>query len=259
MRSSSAAPISISTASYLRPSGVVGFLESTDQEKRSKLIDDLLASPQYGRNFGLIWFNRIAPRSARANSLVDEVLQTWLAEQFQQNRGWDRIVSDILLSTGERDENPGTVFYLAALGATRDGQPQPDRVAAAVTRLFLGIRLECCQCHNHPFTDLKQTEFWGMAAFFTNVRMELVTREAKRPTPSAAIREGVTVPNLSKKNRLLPVSKTAEIEIPETGGKIARAKFLGGPEFASPAEPQFRPRSPPGSSLPKIPCSPAPP
>lgn len=70
---------------------VVRFLASTDHEKRIKLIDDLLASPQYGRNFGLIWFNRIAPRSARANGFVDEV---WLAEQFNQNRGWDSVVAE---------------------------------------------------------------------------------------------------------------------------------------------------------------------
>lgn len=220
---------------------VVAFLNNTDPQKRAKLIDELLASPQYGRNFGMIWFNRIAPRSARANSLVDQVLQTWLAEQFNQGRGWNNIVSDILMSTGERDENPGTVFYLACQGNNRDGQPQPERVAASVSRLFLGLRLECCQCHNHPFNDLKQTDFWGLAAFFTNVRTELVTRDNKRPTQSAAIREGVEVPNLVKKGSFLPVSLTAQIEIPETGGKIARAKFLGGAEFATPAEPRFRP------------------
>src|SRR5262249_32866282 len=126
------------------PDRVVAFLKSKEPDKRGHLIDELLASPEYGRHFGLVWYNRMVPRVARNRGLVNESLLHWLADNFNRNQGWDRIVSDLLLSKGDRDKNPGTVFYLAALGDDRNNpQPEPNKVAASVSRLFLGLRLEC--------------------------------------------------------------------------------------------------------------------
>jgi hypothetical protein len=221
---------------------VVEFLDNRAADKRAAMIDELLASPEYGRHFGLVWFNRMVPRSSRALGLVDESLQPWLAERFNANRGWDKIVSDILISEGERDQNPATIFYLASVNDARNQRPEPDRVAAAVTRLFLGLRLECCQCHNHPFNELKQTDFWSMAAFFVNLRTETVEGTGKGPNIVPVLREGVAVTSVKGKlNSWLPISASATIEIPESNGKMVQARFLGGPQLAPQDTPRFRP------------------
>lgn len=223
------------------PERVVAFLNNKDAVKRSKLIDELLASSDYGRHFSLMWYNRMIPQTALARRIVSPALRDWLAEGFNKNRGWNQIVSDILLAQGEREQNPATSFYLVYLGDGENPRPEPEKVTAAVTRLFLGVRLECCQCHNHPFTTLKQTEFWGMAAFFMNIRAENVGRGASPKGPGPDLKEGVTV-GISKPNRpLAPISLTGAIDIPESQGKTAQAKFLGGELFDPQGKPIFRP------------------
>lgn len=218
---------------------VVAFLDNKDADKRAKLIDELLASSQYGRHMGLVWYNRMLPATPTARRIVSPAFQPWLADRFNQNRGWDRIVSDIILSEGGRDKEPATSFYLVALNDDPSPQPDPGKLAAAASRLFLGLRLECCQCHDHPFTNLKQTEFWGLAAFFTNVRVDnLVLAPKGAPT----IQEGVAVAAIKRGPKgPRPISATATIEIPESKGKTVNARFLGGPDLSVPDKPQFRP------------------
>lgn len=221
---------------------VVAFLNDRDPDKRAKLIDELLEAPAYGRHFGMTWFNRMVPRAARARGFGDETVQTWLAEQFNANRGWDAIVVDVLTSEGAADVNPATAFFLATLNDDRDPQPSPDKAAAAVARLFLGLRLECCQCHNHPFNDLKQTDFWSTAAFFINLRAEQVPGTiGKRPLSVLALREGVMPTGVKYAKKVKPISTSAVIEIPESGGKTVGAKYLLGAELAPSEDPRYRP------------------
>src|SRR5437660_1314123 len=79
------------------------------------------------------------------------------------NKPWDKMVREIVTAQGGVDK-PGPAVYFLANG------PSVDKITDNVTKLFLGVQLQCAQCHNHPFTDWKQTEYWGMAAFFMKVR-----------------------------------------------------------------------------------------
>src|SRR5262249_52511964 len=81
-------------------------------------------------------------------------------------------------------------------------------------------------------------DFWGLAAFFTNVRMEAFTREGKAQLMQA-VHEGVAVPN--RKNLIPPITNVAEIEIPESNGKITAARFLDGKAYVPSSGPAFRP------------------
>ncbi len=222
---------------------VVAFLENREPDKRAALVDELLGRTEYGRNFGMIWFNRMVPRAARATGMVNDTLQSWLAEGFNQNRGWDAIVRDILLSEGPLSENPATNFFLAAAAGARDLRPAPDKVAAAVTRLFLGLRLECCQCHNHPFNELKQTDFWETAAFFVNVRAGVDLHPDRRPPQDPVLREGVLVAGVKsvKPRDIVPISTASVIEIPESNGKKVQARFLHGEVLEPQSGPLYRP------------------
>lgn len=223
---------------------VLRFLNSNDAAKHAKLIDELLSRPGYGQHFARNWHNRIVPRTILARRMVSPEFLSWMANRFNENHSWGRIVSEILLAEGDSEANPAANFYLANLSDDMSHQPDPSKLTAAVSRLFLGVRLECCQCHDHQFTDLKQTDFWGMAAFFTNVRVENLDRGGggKRGT-APSIREGVDVKGVKAKPKDSPppIRNSATIEIPESRGKVVKAKFLGGDELAATGKPQFRP------------------
>jgi hypothetical protein len=141
---------------------VVGFLNSQDPDKRARLIDELLASREYGRHMGDIWQDLLmSQRDLLTKALELQPLTDWFAEGFNNNVPWDQQVSELLTGTGTQDENGVITFYL--------GHRSPDRLTDTVCRAFLGIQLQCAQCHDHPYTAWKRDEYWGMAAFFAKV------------------------------------------------------------------------------------------
>jgi hypothetical protein len=91
---------------------------------------------------------------------------TWLGDQFAQNRPYDQLVRDLVTSEGLWTDRPATNFVSVTVQPDNKNQPDPVRLAGRVTRAFLGLRLDCAQCHNHPFAEWKQTDFQGLAAFF---------------------------------------------------------------------------------------------
>jgi hypothetical protein len=203
----------------------LAFLNDNDPDKRRKLIDEFLADSAYGRHFGTIWYHRIVHRDDDNRYAISENLIDWLAKSFNDNRGWDRIVADILTAEGERDLHPQTVFWLAHT-SNKGKELDIPRATAAASRLFLGVRLECCQCHNHPFTTLKQTDFWGMAAFFTTTHVQ---HGGKKDTATPVIHDSGTVGKRSRKAVDLPVAPNpGSIVIPDTKNQVVRATVLGG-------------------------------
>ncbi len=141
------------------------FLKDRDSAKRSKMIDKLLEDPAYVSNFTNVWTNlligRRTPRRVSRNGM-----QKFLREAFAKNRPWDEIVQDLVTAEGHFEEN-GAVNYLLAQMQNNDEAVQ---VTAATTRLFLGIQVQCTQCHNHPFNDWKQNQFWEYNSFFRQMR-----------------------------------------------------------------------------------------
>jgi hypothetical protein len=219
----------------------IHFLDSKDPEKRRKLIDELLESPAYGEHMATVWRNRLVPR----NVIVGEKQRgdsftPWLAGQFNDNRGWNAIVSDLLTAEGTPTDNPATTFLLAN---GDNNQPQPNRAAGAAAALFWGVNLRCAECHNHPFARWKQTDFWGTAAFFGKVRYG----GAKMGPMSLTESLTVAAPTGKEKGQpALPTVRGAAIVIPPGSGKAAgqvvKARFLGGDEPTLEENEPFRPR-----------------
>ena len=206
------------------------FLDGKDPEKRSKLIDELLASPLYGRHFGTLWHNRIVPLSPENTRNFDKPLFLWLANGFNDDRPWSKTVSELLLAEGEREKNPALGFYLSPANSV-ENFVQADRVAGSVAQLFLGANLRCAQCHNHPFAKWKQTEFWGVAAFFGRVGYPRETKEFLL-TESRKIR--------NKDNQPVETARD-DASIPLPGkNKFVKARFLGGDEPALAPDASFR-------------------
>jgi hypothetical protein len=130
-------------------------------------IDHVLQDQRFADNF--------AERFARAFAGTEDGpfiffrrrrFVTWLAEQFASNRPYDQLVRDLIASDGLWTDHPATNFVSVTVQPDNANQPDPVRLAGRVTRAFLGLRLDCAQCHNHPYADWKQSDFQGLSAFF---------------------------------------------------------------------------------------------
>ncbi len=132
------------------------FLDYPRAEKRGGKIAELLRTKRSAEHFARQWARTLAPQGdARAG------LEAWLAEQFEKRAPFDQTVRAVLTATGDTAKGP-SAFYAAVGGA-------PDKAAEAVARGFLGVRLGCAQCHDHPMSDWKQDHFWGLAAYFGGI------------------------------------------------------------------------------------------
>jgi uncharacterized protein DUF1549/uncharacterized protein DUF1553 len=100
-------------------------------------------------------------------------LIAWLSDQLAGNRPYDELVRELLSSDGLWTDRPATNFVSVTSQPDNMNQPDPVRLAGRVTRAFLGLRLDCAQCHNHPFTDWKQSDFQALSAFFGQTHLGL--------------------------------------------------------------------------------------
>ena len=141
---------------------VRAFLTDTRPDKRLRLTDRLLDSPGHVSHSAATW-RRILLASSSAQQLeYIPSLENWLHIKLTANAPYDEIVRDLILAEGQIQETGPSLFY-AAVGN------RPEEMAATSARVFLGVQLECAQCHNHPFDDWRQKDFWGYAAFFARV------------------------------------------------------------------------------------------
>jgi len=128
-------------------------------EKRAVLVDRLLASPRHARRMQYVFDEMIMERRTGAN-VTDAEWRNWLRKSIRENRRWDSIVADILAADGaEEAKRPAAKFYL-------DRNFDVDQVTRDVGRIFLGVDLECAQCHDHPNIDgYLQRHYYGISAF----------------------------------------------------------------------------------------------
>jgi hypothetical protein len=160
------------------PKEVSQFLKDPADVRRAWLIDRLLKSEEYAKNFANIWTVLLMTRSGAtdpARSVYHEQLHDWLEKRFAENMSWKEIVIQLLTATGKTSKENGAVNYiLAHLGepvpaGNQEGHFNMVPVTSRTTRLFLGIQTQCTQCHDHPFNPGKQLDFWGINAFFRQV------------------------------------------------------------------------------------------
>jgi len=151
------------------------FLDSKDPNKRAKLVDELLANPRFGTSLAEMWTELMLPRDSNNRRTSPVGLQEWLTKRFNENQPWDKIVYDLVTSSGDMAEN-GAVTYFVANNTM-------EKMTGSVTKLFMGVQLQCAQCHNHPFTNYKQDDFWSTAAFFSRVKAADQKKAAKAGTP----------------------------------------------------------------------------
>ncbi|MSR56192.1 MAG: DUF1549 domain-containing protein [Planctomycetaceae bacterium] len=147
------------------------FFADADPAKRERLVDRLLATPEYARHMQRTFDVLLMRRLPQKNVPLAE-WEKFLRESFAQNKPWDQIVREILTADGSDPAQRGPArFYL-----DRDGDV--NQITRDIGKLFLGVNLECAQCHNHPnIDDYLQSHFYGISAFF--VRSFVMTDKEK--------------------------------------------------------------------------------
>jgi Protein of unknown function (DUF1549)/Protein of unknown function (DUF1553) len=141
------------------------FHRDKNPAKRAALVDKLLDSPGYVRNWTTLWTNLTVGRK-QVRFVNRTAMERFFREAFAQNRPWNEIVYDLVAAEGRSNEN-GAVNYLLAQMVNNDEAVQ---ATAKTTRLFMGVQVQCTQCHNHPFNEWKQDQFWQINSFLRQTR-----------------------------------------------------------------------------------------
>lgn len=142
------------------------FIEHPSPNKRAELVDRLLEGPGYVRHFANVWRAAYLPELTTTTNpgITPELFDAWIRDHLMRNSPYDEMVRELILTPGPTEtgvRRGSLLFYQVKEG-------KPENIAAGITRSILGVRLECAQCHDHPFAKWKQEEFWSLAAFFAD-------------------------------------------------------------------------------------------
>lgn len=138
------------------------FLASDDPTKRDTAIDTLLDSPDYADFFANKWTALLKnQREGNADITANFAFHSWVRDSLLANKSYDEMVRQLLAATGTIVANPPVAWYKRV----KDPKQQLEDVA----QLFLGVRMQCAQCHHHPFERWSQNDYYSLAAFFSQV------------------------------------------------------------------------------------------
>ncbi|MEM6331285.1 MAG: DUF1549 domain-containing protein, partial [Planctomycetota bacterium] len=213
------------------PEHVTAFLLDQRPDKRRRLVDRLLAMPQYGQNWARYWRDVVLARRLEDRAvLVGNPMVVELTEQLNAGAGWDEIAAGFVTATGDVTDSGATAIFMA-----QDGQT--EETAAEVSRIFLGIQIQCAQCHNHPWDRWQREDFHELAAFFPRVGVRPVVTPTRRsyavvvndrPEPRRQRRPSVNANRRGQAEHYMP-----DLERPEDPGtRTAPRFFLTGAELS---------------------------
>jgi Protein of unknown function (DUF1549)/Protein of unknown function (DUF1553) len=166
------------------PADVTEFVADKDPNKRAKLIDKLLAGDEYAQHWARYWRDVIGARATnqQARTLV-RPFETWMTDRIKENKSWGEITRALLTASGKieftDDGSHGDLYFLLS----KNGAAGPEDRAAETSRIFLGIQIQCAQCHDHPNDVWKRQQFHELTAYFARERERPVretTTDAKQ-------------------------------------------------------------------------------
>ena len=148
---------------------VKAFMANSAPDKREALIESLLSSPGYADYFANKWAALLRNKRLEKGTPASFAFHSWLRDGLQANRPYDQLVRELLAATGEAVKNPPVAWF--------NQVKTPEQQLEDVSQLFLGVRMNCAQCHHHPFERWSQQDYYGLSAFFTQI--------GRRPTAIA--------------------------------------------------------------------------
>ncbi len=143
-------------------SETAAFLADSDPDKRSKVVDSLLERPEFAEFWALKWGDLLRIRNAKVSNAGVHKFHRWLVAAFRDNMPYDQFARELLTSTGSTFVNPAANYFRTAA--------ETNDCTETTSQLFLGIRIQCAKCHNHPFERWSQDNYYGIGAFFNRVQ-----------------------------------------------------------------------------------------
>jgi hypothetical protein len=148
------------TGTLPTPAQVKAFLADKSADKRDRLVDRLLETPEYSYYFANKWADvlRVKRRNQPDRARGTFAFHGWIQASIAQDKPYNQFAREILAATGSESDNPPTVWYKELA--------QPENFVDDTAQVFLGLRMACAQCHHHPYEKWSQDDYWGLAAFF---------------------------------------------------------------------------------------------
>ena len=161
------------------PDAIRRFVADRAADKRARVIDALLQSDAYAVNWGRYWRDTVTYHTpASGNYLRWKAFDAWWTTQVRRNRPWNEVVTSLVTASGVNDET-APVNYLTAMYGN------PSEIAATTSRVFLGVQIQCAECHDAKFEPWKREQFHELAAFFGRARLVQHKDVEGRGTPYA--------------------------------------------------------------------------
>jgi hypothetical protein len=222
---------------------VTAFLADASPDKRAAAVGRLLSDPAYGRHFSQRFCTVTTEIGTSTLNQSRDLFNDWLAECLNLNRGWDRIVAELVASDGRGYERPAALFTIAY---RMNEQPDPALLLGAAGDHFLGLQIQCVQCHDHPYHEWRHDEFWQMAALFGRVRLKGNVQQ-NRELDYVLTDDDVDPKELVRMNGITYPAQMADGKIgvpdPVNAGKDLRtvsAQFLDGSRPTLPTKGNYR-------------------
>ncbi len=145
------------------PAAVLAFIADTtpSHQKRARMIDKLIASPAYVDHWTVKWGDLLQSSRKYLGDKGVYAFREWIHDSIASNKPYDKMVRELLTSRGSTYDDPAANYFRV----TRDAKPTMEKT----TQVFLGVRMVCAQCHDHPFERWTQNQYYQMAAFFSAV------------------------------------------------------------------------------------------
>ncbi|MCU0703130.1 MAG: DUF1549 and DUF1553 domain-containing protein [Fimbriiglobus sp.] len=182
------------------------FLSDTATTKRTGLIDRLVTLPEFADFWALKWADVLRSNRKTIQLKGSTGYQAWLRERFASNAPFNEVVKELLTATGNSYTNPPANYYRIS--------KDPTILAESTAQLFLGVRMQCAKCHNHPFERWSQDDYYGLSAVFARVKT--------KPAATAADR----APKPAESAEVVLVERGGEVSQPRTG-KTMKPRFPG--------------------------------
>jgi len=184
------------------------FFDDPRPEKRREAVERLLNHASFAAHFANVWRGLLLPganNNAETRTLLPP-LEAWLRLRFAERAPYDRLVTEVL-TTRVTVPSANVVPTMTSTAPTPAAfffanERKPESLASSASRLFLGVQLQCAECHDHPFADWKRDEFWSFAAFFRDVAAPPMPVEGETTSTAASNEPGLEIPGTGR--RALP-------------------------------------------------------
>jgi hypothetical protein len=205
------------------PDAVTAFLDDKRADKRARLVDTLLAAPSYADHFTNVWEKLWIGRQAKGALADHAAFRLWLHDQLARDVAWDQVTHTLLTATGQTDEAGATNFFVRYARTPAD-------LSGKVARTFLGVQIQCAQCHDHPTEAWKRDDFRKLAACFVRTAAQPLDQKKVMGVKRFAVRDfPIAVAGL--RGKMMADPDLAAIE-------TARPTALDGTDFTLAANPR---------------------